>query len=120
MESGTFSVVIDGGEMDGANGFTIASHGDLDFAAVEDQREYIVQFHAHLDDAAQAVLDSAGITLRGATGPVTVGPGDERQEPDHHYANVYAPSEAEAAGKVADALRAADVPFTPRGVTQLL
>jgi hypothetical protein len=84
---------------------------------LEDDRPYLVEFHAPLDDRAQDALSAAGVELVGSRGGGALAPGGgTRDEMDRRLARVFAPGAGEAAAKVRDALAERDVPFHPLGV----
>jgi hypothetical protein len=84
---------------------------------LEDDRPYLVEFHAPLDDRARDALSAAGVELVGSRGGGAVAPGGgTRDEMDRHLARVLAQGAGEAAAKVRDALTERDISFHPLGV----
>jgi len=84
---------------------------------LDDDRPYLVEFHAPLDDRARGALSAAQVELVGSRGGGALAPGGgTRDEMDRHLARVFAPGAGEAAAKLRDALAERDVPFHPLGV----
>ena len=94
---------------------------------METERAYLVEFEGPMNNEARAALEEAGVSLLGASGGgsfpddyevFVLVPQEALEDPNHHFATLYASNETAAGRAVEDALEDR-MPCTVQGVRSI-